>query len=108
MINRTIALALAGLFGAALYAADKPVTVSLKDADGKDVGTAKISEKGTGVKIALNLKNLPPGEHEVTVETGTPVRRGKPFRFEGFPMDDRPWDDSTSLRREDMYGDDGR
>ncbi|MGA3401452.1 MAG: hypothetical protein ABSC95_19730 [Acetobacteraceae bacterium] len=52
--------------------------------------------------------DLPPGEHEVTVETGTPVRRGKPFRFEGFPMDDRPWDDSTSLRREDMYGDDGR
>ena len=27
MINRTIVLALAGLFGAALYAADKPVTV---------------------------------------------------------------------------------
>lgn len=67
MINRTIALALAGLFGAALYAADKPVTVMLKDGDGKDVGTAKISDKGTGVKIALNLKGLPPGEHAVHV-----------------------------------------
>ncbi|HUZ66009.1 MAG TPA: hypothetical protein VMU82_20075 [Acetobacteraceae bacterium] len=51
---------------------------------------------------------LPPGEHEVTVEPTAPHRRGKPFRFEGFPVDDRPWDDSISLRREDMYGDDGR
>src|SRR5580704_5869278 len=67
MINRTIALALAGLFGAALYAADKPVTVDLKDGNGKDVGSAKISDKGTGVKIALNLKGLPPGEHAVHI-----------------------------------------
>jgi Cu-Zn family superoxide dismutase len=67
MINRTIVLALAGLFGAALYAADKPVNVDLKDSDGKDVGTAKISDKGTGVKIALNLKGLPPGEHAVHI-----------------------------------------
>jgi hypothetical protein len=52
--------------------------------------------------------DLPPGEHEVTVETAAPMRRGKPFRFEGFPMDDRPWDNRISLRREDMYGDDGR
>jgi superoxide dismutase, Cu-Zn family len=59
----TIALALVGLVGGTLYAANKPVTVTLKDADGKDVGTAKISAKGKGVKIALDLKNLPPGDH---------------------------------------------
>jgi Cu-Zn family superoxide dismutase len=67
MVNKTIVLALAGLFGATLYAADKPATVSLKDADGKDVGTAKISAKGTGVKIALDLKGLPPGEHAIHI-----------------------------------------
>jgi hypothetical protein len=52
--------------------------------------------------------DLAPGEHEVTIETATPVRRGKPFRFAGFPMDDRPWDASISLHRADLYGDDGR
>lgn len=50
---------------------------------------------------------LPAGEHEVVIETPTP-RPYKPFRYEGFPIDDGPWDDSVSLRREDMYGDDGR
>jgi Cu-Zn family superoxide dismutase len=71
MISRTIfsktALALAALVGATLYAANKPVTVNLKDADGKDVGTARISDKGAGVQIALDLKNLSPGEHAVHI-----------------------------------------
>ncbi|HEX4278529.1 MAG TPA: superoxide dismutase family protein [Bryobacteraceae bacterium] len=67
MMSRTITLALAGLLGATLYAATKPAMVSLKDADGKDVGTAKISASGTGAKVALNLKGLPPGEHAVHI-----------------------------------------
>ena len=66
-ILRTTALALAALVGATLYAANKPVTVELKDADGKDIGTAKISDKGAGVQIALDLKNLSPGEHAVHI-----------------------------------------
>lgn len=67
MINRTITLALAGLFGVTLYAATKPVNVDLKDGMGKEVGTAKISPSGTGVKIALNVKGLTPGEHAVHI-----------------------------------------
>ena len=51
---------------------------------------------------------LPAGEHEVVVSAAPGPRRRKPFRFEGFPMVDAPWDDSVSLRREDLYGDDGR
>ncbi len=67
MFNKIVIVALAGVFGATLQAAAKPVTLSFKDADGKDVGVAKISAKGTGVKIALDLRNLPPGEHAVHV-----------------------------------------
>jgi hypothetical protein len=51
---------------------------------------------------------LPPGEHEVTVATQPQSRRGKLFRYAGLPVVDVPWDGSVSLRREHMYGDDGR
>ena len=43
-------------------AAEKKV-VDIKDAKGQAVGTATIVNKGTGVKISLDLKSLPPGEH---------------------------------------------
>ncbi len=53
---------------------------------------------------------LPAGEYkaEVTLDDAPLRRPGKPFTMEDFPVHDRPWDDSISLRREDMYGDDGR
>ena len=49
---------------------------------------------------------LPAGEHTATIAIGdTPLRRpGKPFTMTDYPVHDGPWDDSISLRREDMYG----
>ena len=64
---KIIALGFASLLGTAVFAADKPLTLNLKDGDGKDVGSAKISDKGKGVEIALNLKGLPPGDHAVHI-----------------------------------------
>lgn len=40
-------------------------TVELKNANGESVGTATITESGKGVRIKLNLKNLPPGQHGI-------------------------------------------
>lgn len=58
----TRVLLTAGLLTTALTA--KNITVKLADGQGQPVGTAKISEnKGTGVEIKLDVKNLVPGEH---------------------------------------------
>jgi len=54
---------------------------------------------------------VPPGEHEVTISVPPSIAK-KRFRLADLPLHDAPadapWDGSVSLRREDMYGDDGR
>jgi len=47
--------------------AQKVVTVELKNGAGESVGTAKISPAGKGVRIALDVKNLAPGEHAIHI-----------------------------------------
>ena len=39
--------------------------VQLKDAQGKAVGTAILSESAPGIEMEVNLENLPPGEHAI-------------------------------------------
>jgi superoxide dismutase, Cu-Zn family len=63
--------------------AAKDLTVKLADGKGQPVGTAKISEnKGGGVKIKLDVKNLVPGEHALHFH-GTAKCEGPAFTSAG-------------------------
>jgi len=45
----------------------KPVTVNIKNAQGESVGTATLTGSPEGVRIKLDIKNLPPGEHSMHI-----------------------------------------
>lgn len=45
----------------------KPTVVEFKNADGQSVGTATLSENPKGVKIKLDIKGLPVGEHSIHI-----------------------------------------
>jgi Cu-Zn family superoxide dismutase len=45
----------------------KPVIVDIKNAQGQSVGTATLAPTPKGVKITLDIKNLPAGEHTLHI-----------------------------------------
>ena len=49
--------------GAPLPASAQTASAALKNADGKDVGTARLTQTPAGVLIQLSVKGLPAGEH---------------------------------------------
>ena len=59
-------IALASLF-LSYGNAQKTVTVEMKNGQGESIGTAKISPAGKGVRIMLDLKSLPPGQHAIHI-----------------------------------------
>ncbi len=64
-------------------AKDKGIVVQLKTATGQDAGTATFSpEKGGEVKLVLDLKNVPAGEHGVHIHQN-PTCEGPDFKTAG-------------------------
>src|SRR5580765_8722597 len=47
--------------------AAKPVVVEIKNASGQVVGTATLTDAAPGVRIKLDIKSLPPGEHSIHI-----------------------------------------
>ena len=45
----------------------KPLQVNFKNSQGQDAGTATLTPAGNGVKVKLDLTNLPEGEHALHV-----------------------------------------
>lgn len=60
----------------------------------------KVKEDGT---VEARLPGaLPPGEHKAVIIVEEPPAEKPEIPEDDFPVHDEPWDDSISLRREDM------
>jgi Cu-Zn family superoxide dismutase len=51
----------------AANSAAKPVVVEIKNASGQSVGMATLTDAAPGVRIKLDIRSLPPGEHSIHI-----------------------------------------
>jgi Cu-Zn family superoxide dismutase len=75
-------LGMAALALGAQLAAQGPVKVDMKDAQGQSIGTATMTAASGMVHIQLDLKNLKPGQHALHVHM-TPKCEGPAFTSAG-------------------------
>jgi len=47
--------------------AGKPVVIELKNANGQSIGTATLTDAAPGIRIKLDVKAMPPGEHSIHI-----------------------------------------
>src|SRR5215467_5217045 len=47
--------------------AGKPLVVEIENAAGQSVGTATLTDAAPGVRIKLDVRSLPPGEHSIHI-----------------------------------------
>jgi hypothetical protein len=65
---------------------------------------ARIRVEADGTISGKAPQGVPPGEYETPIEVAEKKQRQKRQRLD-LPLHHEYWDDSISLRREDIYGD---